>query len=164
MKALTLTVVLLAFSGTAFALGEPVAEGSAIVGCWKRHVYSDEAMNRISLFDIYDSVQQKYQWFCFRKNGEFRVLTINKDAQLSAAELDAGFAAFPATMRWQLLGLGVVSITPNDDEPTNWLISFATSPEKIDDEATAPAGSLFMGLINNERTRYALLRVMERVE
>jgi hypothetical protein len=164
MKAFTLTAILLAFSSHALALGEPVAEGSAIVGCWKRHVYSDEAMSRISLFDIYDPVQQKYQWFCFRKNGEFRVLTINKDADLSADELDAGFAAFPATLRWELLGLGVVSVKPDDDEPTTWLISFATSPEKIDDEVTAAPGSLFMGLINKEQTRYALLRVLERVE
>lgn len=164
MKALILAAILLAFSSTALALVEPVAQGSAIVGCWKRHVYSDEVMRRISPFDLYDSVQQKYQWFCFRRNGEFRVLTMNKDAVLSDDELGAGFAAFPATLRWELIAVGVVSITPKDDEPTAWLMSFATAPEKIDDEATAAAGSLFMRLINKEQTRYVLLRVLERVD
>lgn len=156
--------VLFACSGTALALGEPVADAASIVGCWKRHVYSAEAMNRISTFDIYDAVQQKYQWFCFRENGDFRVLTLNKDAELSPKELDKYLEAYPAAMRWKLLGLGVVSITPKHDAPTNWLISFAVSPEKIDDEVTVPPGELFMGLVNEQHTRYSLLRVLERAE
>lgn len=164
MKSIALAFFLLACAGTAFALGEPVAAGPAIVGCWKRQVYPDDAMKRISTFDVYDSVQQKYQWFCFRRNGEFRVLTMNRDAQLGTRELEAGFAGFPATMRWELLGLGVVSIKPDGDEATNWLVSFATAPEKIDDDVTVQPGVLFMGLVNEERTRYALLRVLQRVE
>jgi hypothetical protein len=67
-------------------------------------------------------------------------------------------------MRWELLGLGVVSITSKHDAPTNWLISFAASPEKIDDEVTVPPGRLFMGLVNEQHTRYSLLRVLERAE
>src|SRR6202008_2291946 len=108
-------IVLFACSRAALALGEPVANTSSILGCWKRHVYSAEAMNRISTFDIYDPVQQRYQWFCFRENGDFRVLTLNKDAELSSKELDNYLEASPAAMRWKLLGLGVVSITAKHD-------------------------------------------------
>lgn len=66
---ISLLAVLFAFCQTALALGEPVVDGNQLVGCWKREIYSQDAMNRISTFDIYDPTLQKYQWFCFQDKG-----------------------------------------------------------------------------------------------
>ena len=44
----------------------------------------------------------------------------------------------------------------------NWLVSFGNKPERIDPAVTVPEGALFMGVPNKERSRYALLRVLNK--
>lgn len=168
MKTFLLAALLLlpgaASAASAFG-GEPVKDAKQLVGCWKREVYADEAMARISQFDFFDPVSQKYQWFCFRENGDFRALTDGKYQDLDTAGVDRLFNMFPASQTWKLKRKGVVHIeNPKDPaQSLDWKVSIAKQPERVDEKAIAPEGALYMGIMDKGSKRYSLLRVLTRL-
>ncbi len=162
MKKIILMIIMtLLYSANAFSLGEPVKVSEQLVGCWKRNIYPDDVMKKLSKFDMYDEVQQKYQWFCFNADGTFRAMTASKDIPL--ADVKEKVKLFPMLMSWKLLSQGIVRIEHKEDQSQNynWLMSVAVSRENFKGASISP-GHIYMGLINKEKTDYALLRVLSK--
>jgi hypothetical protein len=160
-KILMVIVASLLFSSTVFALGVPIKDTEKLIGCWKRNVYSDGDMKRLSKVEFYDEVQQKYQWFCFNPDGSFRVMAANKDMPL--ADIKEKVKNLPLLMTWKLMSPGIVRIEHKEDSSQNynWLMSVAVSSETFKGVGINP-GEVYMGLINREKTDYSLLRVLSK--
>lgn len=146
-----------------FGLGNPVIEAKEIVGCWKRNIYSDRQMKRLSLFDFYDPVHQKFQWFCFEEDGTFRTMTASRDMPFDEIFQIAKLSQ--PRMTWKMIAPGVVRIEHKDDpkQNFNWLVSIASKQENFKNVKVKP-NELCMGLINEDGTDYVLLRVLSKVQ
>jgi hypothetical protein len=161
-----LCLLTIIYSGNVLALGDPITNEEQLHGCWKRHIYADDVMSSLSTFELYDPVNQKYQWFCFFQGGKFAVHTTNKDVKVTVQEIEKFRAPFPSVMSWKLIGMGLVKVEHKEDpaQNANWLVSLAPSATFLRDGAPVYEGDLFMGLLNKEQSRYALLRVLSRVQ
>jgi hypothetical protein len=166
MKRSFLSALLLLFSAPLFALGDPVATESQLLGCWKQQLYPPDLMAGLGAEDIYDPVTQKYHWFCFYPKGRFSVVTTNNDASLSTKDLKNYASAGPRLMTWKLLRTGVVSIEHKADANQNqsWLVSFAPESATIVPGVAVEKGDMYFGQINASHDAYALLRILKRIE
>jgi hypothetical protein len=158
--------VLLLYSTSSLALGDPVTTESQLLGCWKQQMYPAGLMAGVGAEDIYDPVTQKYHWFCFDPKGQFSVITTNTNAPLIIKELKKYAKAYPRLMTWKLLGTGVVSITHKEDpqQNLNWLVSFAPESAAIVPGVPVEKGDMYFGRVNEAQNAYALLRILRKVE
>lgn len=166
MRYILTVLLLLSFSRCAFALGEPVSDETQLIGCWKQRLYQSNAIPGIGAPDFYDPESQKYRWFCFYPKGRFFVITTNKDTAMSSKDIDKYAASYPPLMSWKFLSLGVVRVEHKQDskQNLNWLVSIAAAPTTLTDGVSVEKGDLYMGLVNQARNAYALLRILEKIE
>lgn len=168
MKRLLLALLLLS-SGAAMAQTTvPVKDSKQLEGCWRRHIFTQAAMNRLSSFDIFDPVQQKYQWFCFRANGDFRALTNSKDDNPKTADIDRLTGLFPGSQSWKLVEPGVIHIENRADasQTHKWNVRFTAKEEKLDRDVTVPAHTLLMSIPGKAKDpkQYGTLRVLVKLD
>ncbi len=164
MKSLFLFLIF-GFAGNAFASDLPVKNENQLLGCWKRQIFSEATMKRLSTFDIYDPVLQKYQWFCFFKGGEYRVVTMNRDSELKTSDIRKSTEGQPKVMSWQLMSDGVVRVEHKEDpsQTMPWLMSFTTEPLQTDQGEILAKGTLVMLVISRDKTKY-LYRALVKIE
>lgn len=166
MRALTFLVLIL--TGFAFA-DEPqtkIKELDEITGCWKKVIFSDQAMNAMNKFYVYDQTLQKFQWYCFYSDGAFRTMTSKNDLDVSTSDIEKLYEPYPIVMHFELVSPGNILISHDQDSSqlNMWKVLRLNVDIPLQTGEVIEEGSILMGLLDESAQGFVHLRVLQEIE
>lgn len=142
----------------------PITNLRKLHGCWKRVVFSDEAMEKMNKIQLYPSTFEKHQWFCFLDDNELYTKFKDRPEDLSLQDLIRNITSLPSVERYSLPQPGIILIHHLEaEQKTYWVTSVAVV---ADPSAAGPVqdGDILMTIRDPETGEDLYVRHLRKIK
>lgn len=161
MKCLKIAMLALGLASlTAHAEPIPLKHKSQLTGCYERINFSPELTKQMNPTEYWT---QPYQWFCFKKNGEFFGMMSSHYQKYGVRALQR--AKSSPKSRYDLLSRSMIKIEGVDtQEESYWQVSLLDTEVIATDGTIMPKNTVMMGLIDPQRGTVVYWRYLKKLK